>query len=163
MIRIKRFKEDNKVIEMVTKLLYDYRIYHFVKQKGFLDRIIYKESKSTRIAEYKVYEGKDVIIIYDSFIDHYNKYGEDAAKEVLLHEIGHAFLAWYGLSNLMKMGYKYNIDVFDTTNLPFGENNFDEAFSQMVSLIIMKDKKVKSMYPVWYEMINNILKESMNN
>ncbi len=160
MIRIKKLFENSFIIEIAENILNDYTIYHFVKRQGFLDKIIYKDTKGTKIADYRIDNGKYVIVLYNNFMEYYNKYGEDWAKEVLLHEVSHAFLDWYGMSNLIEKGYEYDIDVFNTKNLPFGEGNFHEAFSQTTALIILRDKKVKTMYPKWWKLVNNILENN---
>lgn len=167
MIRIKRFDESIKeivssieIVKIADNILDKHFIYHFVKKKGVLDKIIYKDTKRTLVADYRIENGKDVIVLYNNFVDFYNREGEKWAEEVLLHEVAHAFLDWYGMSKLMEKGYEYGIDVFDVNSLPFGEADFHEAFAQMTSLILLKDREAKNLFPNWWEMVYDILKES---
>lgn len=157
MIRMKSIQENINIIQKAEQLLSQYKAYHFIKKEGFLDKIVYNERDDSRIAEYKVSNGKEVLFIYPEFLSYYNRYGEDWAEEVLLHELGHAFLDWYGMSTLMDKGYDYGIDVFDTSQLPFGEGNFHEAFGQMFSLILKNEYSAKKQYPKWWSLVYDIL------
>lgn len=161
MIRIRELDE-TIIIEQLKSILFTYNVYNFLVEEEMINDIILREQEGTKVAEYKVVNSKDYIVIYPQLLKLVERNGIEHGIEILLHEVGHAFLDWYGMSNLMEKGYEYGIDVFDTSSLPFGENNFHEAFAQMFSLIIENEYSVKKKYPKWWTLVYDILyKERM--
>lgn len=75
---------------------------------------------------------------------------------VFAHELGHLFLSNFGLSKFITLLQKEGIDPWDSSNLPFGQHNMDEAFADCFASYFM-DNDVSKRYPKWADLLKSLL------
>lgn len=68
---------------------------------------------------------------------------------VFTHELGHYALSKYGLAKLIEELAKHGIDAWDSSNLPFGQPNMDEAFAESFSTYHHHRSELHARYPGW--------------
>lgn len=68
---------------------------------------------------------------------------------VFAHEIGHYVLSRHGLSKLIEALNKQGVDPWDTSALPFGQGNMDEAFADSFATYFLDRSELKNRYPQW--------------
>lgn len=75
---------------------------------------------------------------------------------VFTHELGHLFLSNFGLSKFITLLQKEGIDPWDSSSLPFGQHNMDEAFADCFASYFL-DNDVSKRYPKWGDILKSIL------
>ena len=75
---------------------------------------------------------------------------------VLAHEIGHFVQGRYGPTEFLQLGTELGIDLWDTSSLPFGQHNMDEAFADSFASYYLAPGELKSRYPEWKAMVERI-------
>lgn len=83
---------------------------------------------------------------------------DDQTKDfVLAHEIGHYVLSEYGLSKLIANLGELGIDPWDSSNLPFGQGNMDEAFADSFATHFLDTSELKRRYPEWAKVVEKVM------
>ncbi len=75
---------------------------------------------------------------------------------VFAHEIGHWVLDEYGMAKLIKDLEESGVDAWDTSNLPFAQNNMHEAFADCFASLAITPAEVKHRYPAWAAVVEKI-------
>jgi hypothetical protein len=68
---------------------------------------------------------------------------------VFAHELGHHALSVYGLAKFIEDLGKQGVDPWDTSALPFGQHNMDEAFADSFATYFLNRSELKHRYPKW--------------
>jgi len=71
------------------------------------------------------------------------------------HEIGHWVHSEIGLSKMISIASDLGIDMWDSPNLPYGQNNMQEAFADTFSSYFT-DGEVKRRYPAWATLVEQM-------
>lgn len=100
-------------------------------------------------------EGERKILLGPKFWHLSNNKDRDA---VLAHEVGHAVLAQFGLSNLVKLAQEQGVDVWDQPSLPYGNGNMDEAFADSFAEYFLNHAELVRRYPAWVPIIETALR-----
>lgn len=72
---------------------------------------------------------------------------------VFTHEIGHYMLSKFGLAKLLKLAESLGVDPWDSSTLPYGQMNSDEAFAECFAAYQLNPHELKSRYPQWFELV----------
>lgn len=75
---------------------------------------------------------------------------------VFAHEIGHYVLSEHGLSRLIETLGKHGIDPWDSSSLPYGQGNMDEAFADCFAAYFLDHGELKQRYPAWEAVVHGI-------
>jgi hypothetical protein len=81
----------------------------------------------------------------------------DVREFVFTHEIGHYVLSLYGLANLITDLEDQGIDPWNSSSLPFGQYNMDEAFADSFATYFLNRSELKARYPKWYAVMHSIV------
>jgi hypothetical protein len=76
---------------------------------------------------------------------------------VFTHEIGHYVLSEYGLPKLIATLNKEGVDAWDSSSLPFGQGNMDEAFADSFASYFLDPGELKRRYPAWFTVVHAIV------
>jgi len=76
---------------------------------------------------------------------------------VFAHEIGHWQLSEYGLAKLIASLGELGVDPWDSSNLPFGQFNMDEAFADCFATYFLDPSELKSRYPAWEAVVEKVI------
>ncbi len=79
---------------------------------------------------------------------------------VFAHELGHFVLGQYGLAKLIADLQAEGVDAWDSSALPFGQGNMDEAFADSFASYFL-DQDVQRRYPAWAAAVKRTLTASM--
>jgi len=74
---------------------------------------------------------------------------------VLTHEFGHHVESEAGLSNLIESAEALGINPWETSTLPFGQHNMEEAFADSFASY-HTDGDVKHRYPLWTALVETL-------
>lgn len=113
--------------------------------------VVRSEGTGSRHPEAEVAGGK--IHLYPKF----DKLAPAVQDFVFAHEVGHAVLDEKGLTALVPDAEALGIDVWDTDNLPFGQNNMHEAFADAFASY-HTDREVVTRYPAWAKLVETYAK-----
>jgi hypothetical protein len=73
---------------------------------------------------------------------------------VMAHEIGHFVLSERGgLIKLVPTGADLGLDLWDTSSLPFGQENMEEAFADSFATYYLARQELARRYPLWVKLI----------
>ena len=72
---------------------------------------------------------------------------------VFAHEIGHHVLDRWGYQAMLAAAEAANVDVWDTSALPYSQHNFDEAFSDAFAEAHLNPSDLHRRYPAWAELV----------
>jgi hypothetical protein len=75
---------------------------------------------------------------------------------VFAHEIGHWQLSEYGLTKLISDLNELGVDPWDSSNLPFGQGNMDEAFADCFATFFLDPAELKRRYPAWETVVEKV-------
>ncbi len=72
---------------------------------------------------------------------------------VFAHELGHYALSEYGLSKFTTLAETLGVDLWNTSSLPFGQHNMDEAFADSFASFHLEPGELKRRYPSWETLV----------
>jgi DNA topoisomerase IB len=72
---------------------------------------------------------------------------------VFAHELGHYVLSKRGLANLIQDAARAGVDLWDPSNLPFGQLNMEEAFADAFASFHTAPGELKSRHPEWVPLV----------
>ncbi len=76
---------------------------------------------------------------------------------VFAHELGHYALSSYGLAKLIDHLGKHGVDPWDSSKLPFGQHNMDEAFADAFATYFFDRSELKARYPEWETVVHSVV------
>ena len=76
---------------------------------------------------------------------------------VFAHEIGHFALSAYGLQKAIGVAQDLGVDPWDSSSLPFGQFNMDEAFADCFASYHLDRSDLKSKAPAWVPIVEAVL------
>jgi len=76
---------------------------------------------------------------------------------VFAHEIGHFALSAYGLQKAIGVAQDLGVDPWDSSSLPFGQFNMDEAFADCFASYHLDRSDLKSKAPAWVPIVEALL------
>lgn len=75
---------------------------------------------------------------------------------VFAHEIGHYVLGQHSLVKLIEDLAHLKVDAWDTSKLPYGQTNMDEAFADCFAAYHLEHEELKRRYPEWEIVVHGI-------
>jgi len=79
---------------------------------------------------------------------------------VFTHELGHLTLSKHGLAKVIKALEAAGVDPWDSSNLPFGQANMDEAFADSFATYFLNRSELKQRYPEWDSVLHTVISGS---
>jgi len=76
---------------------------------------------------------------------------------VFAHEIGHWQLSEYGLTKVVSDLGGLGIDPWDSSSLPFGQFNMDEAFADCFATYFLDPAELRRRYPMWETVVEKVI------
>jgi hypothetical protein len=76
---------------------------------------------------------------------------------VFAHEIGHYVQSEYGGTKFLGAAQSLGIDPWDTSDLPYGQFNQDEAFADCFAAYHLERAELKRRYPQWESLVEAVL------
>lgn len=95
----------------------------------------------------------DDVLLYPKFWTH------DAATRdfIFAHELGHYVLSRHGLQKLISIAQAEGIDAWDSSSLPFGQPNMDEAFADSFATHFINPNELAHRYPAWVKVVKQLV------
>jgi len=75
---------------------------------------------------------------------------------VFAHEIGHFVSSRGSLSGLIQKAESLGIDPWDSSALPFGQVNMEEAFADAFATYYLDRDDLKRRYPAWLSLVESL-------
>lgn len=82
---------------------------------------------------------------------------QDLQDFVFAHELGHYAKSLKNPTELMDLAQQLGVDVWDTSSLPYGQFNQEEAFADSFAAYYLNPSELKSRYPKWYLLVEMML------
>jgi len=94
----------------------------------------------------------DEIQVFPKFWTH----DEKTQDWIMAHEIGHFVQSRRGTTWLVAEAGKNGIDPWDSSSLPFGQFNMEEAFADCFASYHLNPSELKHRYPAWVPLVEHV-------
>jgi hypothetical protein len=75
---------------------------------------------------------------------------------VFAHEIGHHVLSQKNTLWIIETAKRFGVDAWDTSSLPFGQFNMDEAFADSFASYHVNPGELRRRYPAWLAIVESV-------
>lgn len=78
---------------------------------------------------------------------------------VFAHELGHWVSSKVSYSTVLRIAQDHGVDLWDTSALPFGQFNGEEAFAEVFAVYHLNPAELLKRYPVWGKIVGAVVDE----